>query len=111
MNSISNVVQSAKLPEPSAPCPATAEWNKVLAIAGVVIRELYRLKDFYVLFVLTALITLVMGFVNFFNETHIVRYLKEICLFLIWGASLVIAISTTARQIPAERENRTLFPL
>jgi Cu-processing system permease protein len=72
---------------------------------------LYRRKDFYVLFVLTALITLVMGSINFFNEDKIVRYLKEICLFLIWISSLVIAITTAARQIPAERENRTLFPL
>jgi len=85
--------------------------NNVQAIAGVVIKELCRRKDFYVLFVLTALITLVMGSVNFFNETNIVRYLKEICLLLIWISSLVIAVTTAARQIPAERENRTLFPL
>lgn len=86
-------------------------YPPVQAIAGVVIRELYRRKDFYVLFVLTALITVVLGSVNFFNEDKIVRYLKEICLFLIWVSSLVIAITTAARQIPAERENRTLFPL
>lgn len=85
--------------------------HNVHAIGGVVICELYRRKDFYVLFVLTALITLVMGSVSFFNEDKIVRYLKEICLFLIWIAALVIAVTTTARQIPAERENRTLFPL
>ena len=30
--------------------------NKILALASVVIRELYRRKDFYVLFVLTGLI-------------------------------------------------------
>jgi ABC-type transport system involved in multi-copper enzyme maturation permease subunit len=85
--------------------------NNIQAISGVVIRELYRRKDFYVLFILTTLITLVFGSVNFFNEEKIVRSLKEICLFLIWGASLVIAITTTARQIPAEREHRTIFPL
>ena len=92
----------------------TQQWaalNNSWAIGTVVIKELYRRKDFYVLFILTALITLVLGSVNFFNEDKIVRYLKEICLFLIWVASLVIAITTTARQIPAERENRTLFPL
>src|ERR1700704_546017 len=85
--------------------------DKIVAIAMVVIKELFRRKDFYALFVLTALITLVLGSVNFFNEAHIVRYLKEICLFLIWASSLVIAITTTARQIPAERESRTIFPL
>lgn len=81
------------------------------AIAGVVIKELLRRKDFYVLFVITAVITLLLGSVNFFGEDRVVRYLKEICLFLIGVSSLVIAITTTARQIPTEREQRTLFPL
>lgn len=85
--------------------------NTVLALAGVVIKELYRRKDFYVLFVMTAVITLTMGSVTFFHDTKIVRYLKEICLLLIWLSALVIAIVTTARQIPAEKENRTIFPL
>jgi ABC-type transport system involved in multi-copper enzyme maturation permease subunit len=85
--------------------------NTVFAIAGVVIKELYRRKDFYVLFVLTAVITLLMGSVSFFNDTKIVRYVKEIALLLIWVSALVIAIGTTARQIPAERESRTIFPL
>src|SRR5947209_19167151 len=85
--------------------------NNLLAVASVVIKELYRRKDFYVLFVLTGVITLLMGSVNFFNDPKIVRYLKEICLLLIWVSALVIAIVTTARQLPAERENRTIFPL
>src|SRR6476620_739993 len=85
--------------------------NNMIALTGVVIKELYRRKDFYVLFVLTALITLIMGSVSFFNDPKIARYLKEIVLLLIWIAALVIAITTTARQIPAERENRTIFPL
>jgi len=85
--------------------------NTILALAGVAIKELYRRKDFYVLFVVTAVITLVMGSVNFFNEEKVVRYLKDICLLLIWISSLVIAVGMTARQIPAERESRTIFPL
>jgi Cu-processing system permease protein len=85
--------------------------TKVFAIASVVIRELYRRKDFYVLFIITVLISLIMASVNFFNDDRVVRYLKELCLLLIWTASLVVAITTAARQIPAEREQRTLFPL
>jgi Cu-processing system permease protein len=85
--------------------------NTVLALAGVVIKELYRRKDFYVLFVLTAVMTLLMGSVSFFQDRNIVRYVREIALLLIWISALVIAITTTARQIPAERENRTIFPL
>jgi len=94
-----------------APGGLRGGWNNVHAIGGLVLKELFRRKDFYVLFILTALITLVMGSVNFFNEDKIVRYLKEICLFLIWISTLVIAITTTARQIPAEREQRTIYPL
>jgi Cu-processing system permease protein len=85
--------------------------STILALAGIVIKELYRRKDFYVLFVLTAVITLLMASVNFFNEDKIVRYLKDISLLLIWISSLVIAVGTAARQIPAERESRTIFPL
>jgi len=85
--------------------------NNVIALAGVVIKELYRRKDFYVLFVMTALITLVLGSMRFFNNAEIVRFLKEICLLLIWLSMLVIAITTAARQIPAERESRTILPL
>lgn len=85
--------------------------TKVLAVAGVVIRELSRRKDFYVLFIITVLISLIMASVNFFDDDRIIRYLKELCLLLIWAASLVVAITTAARQIPSEREQRTLFPL
>ncbi len=85
--------------------------SKILALAGVVIKELYRRKDFYVLFVLTALLTLAAGAVNFFHDDKIVRYVKDICLLLIWVSALVISVVTTARQIPAEREARTIFPL
>jgi len=85
--------------------------NTIWALSGVVIKELYRRKDFYVLFFLVAVITLAAGTVNFFHDEKIVRYVKDLCLLLVWVAALVIAIVTTARQIPAERENRTIFPL
>lgn len=85
--------------------------NKSFAIGGVVIMELYRRKDFYVLLVLTAVITGLLGSVSFFNDPKIARYLKEVCLLLIWISSLVICITTAARQIPTEKENRTIFPL
>lgn len=85
--------------------------NNALALAGVVIKELYRRKDFYVLFVITALITILLGSVRFFNDEHIVRFLKAGCLALIWISSLVIAITTAARQLHAEKESRTILPL
>src|ERR1041385_1295408 len=85
--------------------------NTIQAIVIVVLKEMVRRKDFYVLFVITALITLVMGSVNIFHDASIAGYLKELALMLIWVCSLVIAISTTARQLHSEKENRTIFPL
>ena len=85
--------------------------NSIYAVACVVIKEMYRRKDFYVLLILTMVITLAMGSVHFFNDSKIVRYLKELCLLLIWVSSLVIAVSTMARQMHAEKESRTIFPL
>lgn len=85
--------------------------NNALALSGIVIREMYRRKDFYVLLILTVLITLAMGAVNFFNDDKIVRYLQELCLLLIWISALIMAITVSARQIPMERESRTIFPL
>ena len=85
--------------------------NNALALSSLVIKELYRRKDFYVLFILTAIITVIMGSINVFNLSGLLRQLQHICLLLIWISSLVIALATAARQIPAERENRTIFPL
>lgn len=85
--------------------------NKIVAVAGVVLKEMLRRKDFYVLFIITVLISTIMLSVNIFNDDKIIRYLKELCLLLIWISTLVMTITTAARQIPAERESRTLFPL
>lgn len=85
--------------------------NNIVAIGGIVIKELYRRKDFYVLFILTVLITLLAGAASFVEEVQVSRHLKELCLSLIWLCSLVIVIGAAARQIPAERESRTIFPL
>lgn len=85
--------------------------NAILALANVVIKELYRRKDFYVLLILTVIITLLMASANLFNDDKIVGYLKEICLLLIWLSALVMAVATAARQIPQEREQKTIFPL
>ncbi len=83
----------------------------IFCLAGIVIKELYRRKDFYVLLVISIGITVMAGAMHFFHQANIVRYVKDICLLLIWGSSLVIAIVATARQIPAERESRTILPL
>src|SRR5882724_10377951 len=51
--------------------------KNIFAVSSIVIKELCRRKDFYVLFILTVLIFLVMGSVNVFNDHNVIRYLKE----------------------------------
>jgi len=96
------------LPLPSA---RSAAWSNIQALGGVVVKELCRRKDLYVLFVLTAVLTLALSSASFFGETEAARYVKEVCLLLIWVAALVIGVTLASRQIPAEKELRTLYPL
>lgn len=85
--------------------------SNLQSVAGVVLREIIRRKDFYVVFFLTAVLVLLMGASRFFNEDQAVASLKEVCLLLIWLFTLVIAVTTAARQIPSEIESGTIFPL
>jgi ABC-type transport system involved in multi-copper enzyme maturation permease subunit len=85
--------------------------SNVFITATLVIKEMCRRKDFYVLLILTVLITGLMASVSLFHDHSIIRYIKEVCLLLIWISSLAIAIGAIARQIPAEFESRTIFPL
>jgi Cu-processing system permease protein len=85
--------------------------SKVLAIAQIVLKESLRRKDFYVLLILTFLLCLILASLTFFNEKGIVRYFQEFCLLLIWLSTLVIGMVISARQIPIEKQSRTIFPL
>jgi Cu-processing system permease protein len=85
--------------------------NNILVITSIVLKELVRRKDAYVLLIITVLLTLLSGSVNVFGDLKTVRYVKELCLLLVWICSIVIAVTLTARQIHAERESRTLFSL
>lgn len=85
--------------------------HAILAVAGVVILEMIRRKDVYVLLILTGLITLSMGSVSIFGDDRTARHLKELCLALIWLSSIIISVISAARQLPSEKESRTLLPL
>ena len=85
--------------------------NNILVITSIVLKELIRRKDAYVLLILTVLLTLLSGSVDFFGDLRTVRYMKELCLLLVWISTIVIAVTMTARQIHAERESRTLFSM
>ena len=85
--------------------------NNILVITSIVLKELIRRKDVYVLLIITVLLTIMAGSAKFYGDMKMVRYMKEICLLLVWISTIVIAVTMTARQIHAERESRTLFSL
>ena len=85
--------------------------NNIIVITTMVLKELIRRKDAYVLLIITVLLTLISGSVTIFGDMTAVRYVKELCLLLVWISSVIIAVTLTARQLHAERESRTLFSL
>jgi len=85
--------------------------RNILTLASASILELYRRKDVYTAIILAVIITVPLATVHVFGFKGIVRYLREIMLLLVWFFSIVIGLTTAARQIPREIERRTIFPL
>ncbi|MFA5203842.1 MAG: ABC transporter permease subunit [Lentisphaeria bacterium] len=85
--------------------------QRVFAVAGLSVTELFRRRDVIVAFLLAAVILVPLAAFNLFGVKGVVRYLREVALLLVWLFSLVIAITTAARQLPAELEARTIYPL
>lgn len=80
----------------------------VAAIAGLVLKEIFRKKDFYVAFFLAGLILFWAQSLHFYNVKNVSRYLAEIGLALIFFFSVVLSAALAARQYPSEVANRTL---
>ncbi len=85
--------------------------RKIWAVARVSLLELLRRRDVYVALILAVVLVVPLSTVNFFGVEGIVRHLREVSLLLIWLFSVVIAITTAARQIPGELQRRTILPL
>lgn len=112
---------SSATPSASAPAAATApepsrlglghRLRCILAVARLLLLQLYRRRDLYVALFLGLLVVVPLASVNLFGVEGVVRYLSEVSLLLIWIVSIVICISMTARQLPEELERRTILPL
>ena len=85
--------------------------NAVLVISRMVIKEIFRKKDFYVALILIVAILFYASQLQFYNTGKIVRYLMEIGLFLIFLFSVILTASLAARQYPSEMQNRTSYVL
>lgn len=85
--------------------------NKIAALMRVVLKEMSRRKDFYLIFVLLVIIILYASFAQFGGERDFQRYFKEIGVSLVYIFSVIIVVIFAARQIPQETETRTIYSI
>ncbi|MBU1044066.1 MAG: ABC transporter permease [Candidatus Omnitrophica bacterium] len=85
--------------------------TKILILAQHTIKELLRKKDFYILIILFLGLAGFFYGESFFGIKDISRYLKDIGLSLVGLFSMIITITFSAKQIPAEIETKTIYPL
>ncbi len=83
----------------------------IVTIANMVIKEIFRKKDFYVVFILIGVILFYAAGLQFYNVKNIARYLMEIGLMLIFLFSAILTVTLASRQVPAEMQNRTIHAL
>ncbi|MBI3251805.1 MAG: ABC transporter permease [Candidatus Omnitrophica bacterium] len=79
----------------------------VWALSKLVIKEIFRKKDFYVALILIGVILFYAAQLQFYNVKNIVRYLMEIGLWLVFSFSVILTVTLAARQFPSEIQNRT----
>ncbi|HNS80134.1 MAG TPA: ABC transporter permease subunit [Kiritimatiellia bacterium] len=84
---------------------------RILTIAGVVWREMLRRRDFYVLLILLGALLFSLMSINVFGLGSTMRYMVDTGLLLAWIFSAVLAVTLSARQLPAEEQRGTIFAL
>lgn len=85
--------------------------NAVIQIAKLVVKEVMRKKDFYVAFVLTAVILCYAAQLKFYNVGNAHRYLLDIGLGLSFLFAVILTVALAAHQFPNELQSRTLHVL
>jgi len=85
--------------------------RNIIILAKGVVKELFRRKDFYLIFALLVVMILYSAGVSFGGERGFQRYFKEIGITLAYIFSVIIAVTFASRQIPQEIESRTIYPI
>ena len=80
-------------------------------IAKSTIIETLRRKDIYVVLILAVVIIGAAGMFNIFGIHGLQKFLKDISLNVINILVIIISVVITARQLPAELEQRTIYPM
>ena len=83
----------------------------ICTIAGVVWREMLRKKDVYVLLILLIVLLVSLLVVNVFGLKGVAGYVTDLGLSFAWLFSWILAVLVSARQLPAEEKQGTIFSL
>ena len=83
----------------------------VWPIVKLVFKEIFRKKDFYTAFILIIVILSYVSQIRVYNISHIVRYVREVGLALVFLFSVMLTLPLAARQFPNEQRERTLAVL
>lgn len=86
-------------------------WTTWRALARGVVLETVRRKDLWVVGILGFLILVSAGALGFFGFQGLESFAKDLASTVLGGLSTILAIVTTARLMPDEIKNRTLYPL
>lgn len=82
--------------------------NSLGPMTRVLLKEIFRKKDFYVALILGGAVVGWMASADFYGVSKVSRYLLETGLTLVFWFSAVLTASLAARQYPAEKESKTL---
>ena len=87
------------------------QCKKAIAIARVTVLESARRKDPFVVLILAGAIVFGAGLMANFGVEGLHKFVKDVGLTVTTLFSIILCVTTAARQLPAEFENRTLYPL
>lgn len=85
--------------------------RQVWLIARGVLIEAIRRKEIYAIVLISLLLIAAVMTVDFFQLEGISKFYREISLKVMSAATAITAVVLSARQLPREFENRTIYPL
>lgn len=83
----------------------------VYIIAVNTLKALVRKKDLYVFIFMLLILMGALASQQFYNQSQLSRYIMDIGYYCLWLFTVIIAVTFSAKQIPAEMESKTVYPL
>lgn len=85
--------------------------NAVIEIAKLVVKEIFRKKDFYIAFLITGAILAYAAQLKFYDMSNATRYLMDMGLGMSFFFAAILTVALAARQFPGELAAKTCHVL